>query len=134
MREFLAEVHHRAWIATGMAGALAAACASAHLALPAALAAMTAGAIMIWISEEETRLLAAMVADEAFPATPGDAAVSAPVPAPAPAPAPAPIPAAVRVRVRDWTSPFPAPRPARRQRRQGRRVHRQLVAAATLSD
>ncbi len=130
MREFLAEVHHRAWIATGLAGALAAACASAHLALPAALAAMTAGAIMIWISEEETRLLAAMVADEAFPAAPGDAAVSAPVPAPAPAP----IPAAVRVRVRDWTSPFPAPRPARRQRPQGRRVHRQLVAAATLSD
>ncbi len=130
MREFLAEVHHRAWIATGLAGALAAACASAHLALPAALAAMTAGAIMIWISEEETRLLAAMVADEAFPAAPGDAAVSAPVPAPAPAP----IPAAVRVRVRDWTSPFPAPRPARRQRPQGRRVHRQLVAAATLPD
>jgi hypothetical protein len=130
MREFLAEVHHRAWIATGLAGALAAACASAHLALPAALAAMTAGAIMIWISEEETRLLAAMVADEAFPAAPGDAAVSAP----APAPAPAPIPAAVRVRVRDWTSPFPAPRPARRQRPQGRRVHRQLVAAATLPD
>ncbi len=126
MREFLAEVHHRAWIATGLAGALAAACASAHLALPTVLAAMTAGAIMIWISEEETRLLAAMVPGEAPATAPGDAAVSAPVPAR--------DPAAVRVQVRDWTSPFPAPRLARRQRPRGRRVHRQLVAAATLSD
>ncbi len=126
MREFLAEVHHRAWIATGLAGALATACASVHLALPTVLAAMTAGAIMIWISEEETRLLAAMVPGEAPATAPGDAAVSAPVPAR--------DPAAVRVQVRDWTSLFPAPRPARRQRPQGRRVHRQLVAAVTLSD
>ncbi len=116
MRELLAEVHHRAWAATALAGGLAAACASARLALPAVLAAMAAGAILMWLSEEENRVVAAMA--------PG----AAPPPA-SPVPARGPV-----VVVREWASPFPAPRPARRQRPQGRRAHRKRIAAAVPSD
>jgi hypothetical protein len=122
MREFLAEVHHRAWIATFVASALAAACALAHLELPAALA---AGGILMWISEEENRLVAAMAPD------PG------PVPAPVSVPAAAAPPArAPAVRVREWASPFPASRLVRlqRQRAQGRRARRRHVAIAAPSD
>ena len=103
MRDLLAEVRHRAWTATAVAGALAAFCAAAQLALPAVLAAMAAGAILMWISEEENRVVAAM----------------APAPAPAQVPvlvlAPAGAPAAV---VREWADPFSARRPVRRQRPQ----------------
>ena len=119
MREFLAEVHHRAWIATALVSALAAACALLHFALPAALAAMAAGAMLMWISEEESRLVAAM----------------APGPDPAPAIAPAPAPARdAAIRIREWANPFPAPPSARRQRPHGRRTRRQGVTAAIPSD
>ena len=121
MREFLAEVHHRAWVATTVAGVLAAACALAHLALPAALAAMAAGAILMWISEEENRPVAAMTPDDALP--------------PAPALAAAPVPARdSAVLVREWKSPFPVPRRARGKRPYGRRVRRWRVAFPVSSD
>jgi hypothetical protein len=55
MRELLAEIHHRAWLATALAATLTAVFALLHLALPAALAAMATGGILMWISEEETR-------------------------------------------------------------------------------
>ena len=110
MREFLAEVHHRAWLATAVTAALAAACALLRVPLLAAVAAMATGALLMWISEEEHRLLTAMA--------PGDA----PMPAPDLAPLPACGPA---VCVREWVSPFPASRPAApRQRAQGRRAGR----------
>ncbi len=132
MREFLAEVHHRAWIAAAVVGALAAACAFAQFALPAVLAAMTAGAILMWISEEENRLVAAMA--------PGADPMAAPVVAPvaaAPVASPVPAPDADRpsaVQVREWTNPFPASRPARRPHPQGHRAGQRRVAAMALSD
>ena len=121
MREFLTEVHHRAWTATALASALAVVCALLGLALPTALAAMAAGVILMWISEEESRLVAAMTPDDAPP----------PIPEPAALPVPATDSA---VRVREWKSPFPMPRPARRQRSHGRRARRWRVAAAVSSD
>jgi hypothetical protein len=127
MRDLLAEVHHRAWTATAVAGALAVFCAAAHFTLPAVLAAMAAGAILMWTSEEENRVVAAMASVpapvRASTPVPAPALVPAVAPAPAPAPsAPAPGPAPV---VREWASPFPAARPARRQHpQQGRRARR----------
>ena len=121
MREFLTEVHHRAWTATALASTLAVVCALLGLALPTALAVMAAGMILMWISEEESRLVAAMTPDDAPP----------PIPEPAALPVPAPDSA---VRVREWKSPFPMPRPARRQRSHGRRARRWRVAAAVSSD
>lgn len=117
MRELLAEIHHKAWAATASVAALAAACALAKLALPAVLAAAAVGAMLMWISEEEKRILAAM-------APVGDA------------PPPALVPAAPRpmVRVRDWANPFPAPRAVRRQRVGGRRVRRRHAHAAAWCD
>jgi hypothetical protein len=50
MQGLLDGLRGRAWIATALMGAFAAACASLHLALPTALA---AGAIMMRKSEEE---------------------------------------------------------------------------------
>jgi hypothetical protein len=111
MRDLLAEVHHRPWLATALAGALAAVCALLRSPLPAALAAMVAGLILMWISEEEHRVVAAM--------GPGDDALPAPDLAPAPAAAPA---TGSATRIREWASPFPAPRPARLARQQGRRT------------
>ncbi len=121
MREFLTEVHHRAWTATALASTLAVVCAAAGLALPTVLAAMAAGVILMWISEEESRLVAAMTPDDA----------SLPVPALDAASVPARDSA---VQVREWKNPFPAPRHARRQRSHGRRVRRWHVAAAVSSD
>jgi len=119
MRDLLAEVHHRAWTATAVAGALAALCAAAQLALPAVLAAMAAGAILMWRSEEENRVVAAM----APVAPPASAPILVPTAPPAPAlPAPTRDAAAA---VREWASPFPASRSVRRQRPQpGRRARR----------
>jgi hypothetical protein len=109
MRELLVEVHHRAWLATALAAVLAAACALLGFASPAALAAMAAGALLMWVSEEERRLLAAMA--------PGDDPIPAPVLAAVPVRGSA-------IRVREWASPFPAGRPAPRQRPQERRAGR----------
>jgi len=111
MRELLAEVHHRAWLATALAGGLAVASAALRLPLPAAMAAMATGALLMWISEEKHRLVAAM-------APGGD-----PIPAPALPPVLAPVPpGGSAVPVREWANPFPASRPTRRQRQQGRRA------------
>ncbi len=121
MRDFLTEVRHRAWTATTLASASAVVCASLGLALPTALAAMAAGVVLMWISEEESRLVAAMTPDDA----------SLPVPALDAAPVPARDSA---VRVREWKNPFPAPRHARRQRLHGRRVRRWRVAFPVSSD
>jgi hypothetical protein len=111
MRELLAEVHHRAWLATAVAGGLAVACAALRLPLAAATAALATGALLIWISEEKHRLVAAMA--------PGQDPVPAPVLPPVPAPA---APRGSAVPVREWANPFPASRPTRRQRQQGRRA------------
>ena len=121
MRDFLTEVRHRAWTATTLASASAVVCASLGLALPTALAAMAAGVVLMWISEEESRLVAAMTPDDASP--------------PAPALAAAPVPARdSAVLVRDWKSPFPVPRRARGKRPYGRRVRRWRVAFPVSSD
>ena len=121
MRDLLAEVRHRAWTATAVAGALAAFCAAAQLALPAVLAAMAAGAILMWRSEEENRVVAAMALD--VPSAPASAPILVPTAAPAPM-LPAPTRDAANA-VREWANPFPAPRSARRQRPQpGRRARR----------
>jgi hypothetical protein len=112
MRELLAEIHHRAWLATALAAALTAVFALLHLALPAALAAMATGGILMWISEEETRVVAAMA-----PAAMAPANDLAPVLAAAPAFGSA-------VLVREWSSPFPGSRSARSQRPQDRRAGR----------
>ncbi len=128
MRELLAEVHHRAWTATALVSTFAVACAALGFVLPAALAAMAAGVILMWISEEESRLVAAMAPTVAA----AGAAADPPAPARALAPTPACGPA---VRVRDWANPFPAARPARRQRPpRGRQARRVRVAAAMPSD
>ncbi len=111
MRELLAEVHHRAWLATAAAGGLAVASAALRLPVPAAMAAMTAGALLMWISEEKHRLVAAMAPDQD------------PIPAPVLPPVQAPAaPRGSAVPVREWTNPFPASRPTRRERQQGRRA------------
>jgi hypothetical protein len=118
MREVLAELHHRAWLAAGLAGVLVASFAFLHCALPAALTAMAAGGLLMSISEEENRVVAAMV------------------------PANAPMPAVIvptsqsAVSVRDWASPFPARRPTRWRGPQERRAHgrRRRVGARGLSD
>ena len=143
MRELLAEVHHRPWTATAVACALAAFFAAMHWALPAALAAMAAGLVLMWTSEEENRVVSAMAtAPTAAPAPPMVPA-STPVPAfvqtaapPVPANAnAAAVPAVQEVpAVREWTNPFPAPRSARRPRLQGRRAHRQHAAVLVPSD
>ena len=57
MQGLLDGLRGRAWIATALMGAFAAACASLHLALPTALAAMAAGAIMMRKSEEEASVV-----------------------------------------------------------------------------
>jgi hypothetical protein len=119
MRDLLAELHHRAWTATAVAGALAALCAAAQLALPAVLAAMAAGAILMWRSEEENRVVAAMALD--VPSAPASAPILVPTAA-----TPTPVPTRdATAAVREWASPFPASRSVRRQRPQpGRRARR----------
>lgn len=69
MRGWLDDLRDKAWIATALMGALAAAFASFHLALPTALAAMAAGAVMMWKSEEpeEDEALAVAVASVCAP-------------------------------------------------------------------
>jgi len=69
MQDLLAKLRDKAWTATALMGALAAACASLHLALPTALAAMAAGAIMMWKAEEpeEDEALAVRVASVSAP-------------------------------------------------------------------
>ena len=140
MRELLAEVHHRPWAATVVAAVLAAFCAAAHLALLAALAAMAAGLVLMWISEEENKVVAAMGMAPVVTPTSAPAPPLAPALDPAPTPtlttAPAlPVPARGPVAaVREWASPFPAPRPARRPRPQGRHARRRPVAALVPSD
>jgi hypothetical protein len=111
MRELLAEVHHRAWLATAVAGGLSVASAALRLPLPAAMAAMTAGALLMWICEEKHWLVAAMA--------PGQDPIPAPVLPPVPAPA---APRGSAVPVREWTNPFPVSQPTRRHRQQGRRA------------
>ena len=119
MREVLAELHHKAWLAAGLASALAASFALLHCALPAALAAMVAGGLLMWISEEENRVVAAMA------------------PASAPMPAVTVPTSQAAVRVRDWASPFTAPQPVRWREPQQRRAHhgrRRRAGARAASD
>jgi hypothetical protein len=101
----------------GRGGILAVACASLRLGLPAVVAVMATGAILMWISEEEKRVLAAMRPEGAGP-------VPAPELPSLPSPAPAPVPAgdASAIRVREWANAFPAPRRDRRERQVGRRA------------
>ena len=117
VRDLLVEIHYRAWVAAAVAGAVAAACASLQMAFPATAAAMAAGAILMWISEEEKRVLAAM-ADADAAALPPALAPSAPAPA-------APVPANDwAAPVRAWANPFPSPRALRAAGRLGRRARR----------
>ena len=64
LNSLLDDLRDKAWIATALMGALAAACASFGLAFPTALAAMAAGAIMMWKSEDEEEPLVVMNAPE----------------------------------------------------------------------
>lgn len=113
MRELLAEIHHKAWLATASVAATASVCALLKLVTPAVLAAGAVGVMLMWICEEEKRLLEAMA--------PGDAALP---------PALIPVARPSATRVREWASPFPVGRPSRRQRAKGRRDRRHAPVAA----
>lgn len=127
MRDFLAEVHFRAYAFAAVVCTLAVACASMRLGVPAAVAMMAAGVILMWISEEEKRVVAAMASSgDPMPApdlapAPSSARISAPASAPTPVLEPVPGRGSA-VRIREWANSFPAPQPARRDRQAGRRA------------
>lgn len=129
LRDALAEIHYEAWTAAALAGTVAAGAALADVPTVAAASAMAAGLILMWICEEEKRVLAAMADTSAAPMPVPASVPAAPAAALVPANDDRPLAPAVSEPqpdaagpLRQWANPFPAARSARRPRPADRRA------------